>query len=74
MYIFHSWSAFTGTHEPNKLTRRQLSAFITHLVEHCTDIEEVMDSNPAKATLNFSGVYKMTIGSLEKIYFIKQTI
>ena len=45
-----SSSIFTGTQEPNKLTCSQMSGFIAQVVEHCTNIAEVVDWNPVEAT------------------------
>ena len=46
IHSFQSSSLYAGTNDPNKLTRSQLIDFINQLVEHCTDITEVMGSSP----------------------------
>ena len=48
-----SSSIYTGTQEPNKLTCSQLSGLIAQVVEHCTNIAEVVDWNPVEATWSF---------------------
>ena len=46
---YHSSSSFMRANEPNKLTYSQLCGFIAHLEKHCTDIAEVVGSNPDEA-------------------------
>ena len=53
-YLIDAPHHFTpqGRYELNKLTLLPMRGFIAQLVEHCTDVAEVMGSNPVEA-LNF---------------------